>query len=90
GPGSQAAINAAASAANAGGARLAITGYTDRTGDLAQNQALARNRAVAVRDALIAAGVSEANIEMRPPAMVETGSTNAPELDARRVEISRL
>jgi outer membrane protein OmpA-like peptidoglycan-associated protein len=82
-------IQDAAAALKTDGGKVAITAYTDRTGDLAHNQELAKNRAVAVRDALVSAGVPLANIEMRPPAMVETGATNTMDADARRVEISR-
>ena len=72
------------------GAKIAITGYTDKTGDQKANGELAKNRAKAVRDALTAAGVPVANIEMRPPVFVEIGA-NAPAGDpaARRVEISK-
>jgi outer membrane protein OmpA-like peptidoglycan-associated protein len=72
------------------GAKIAVTGYTDKTGDQKANEELAKNRAKAVRDALTAAGVPVANIEMRPPVFVEIGA-NAPAGDpsARRVEISK-
>jgi hypothetical protein len=42
-----------------------------------------------VRDALKAAGVSEASIEMRPPLFVEQGA-GGNDAEARRVEISKL
>jgi outer membrane protein OmpA-like peptidoglycan-associated protein len=72
------------------GAKIAITGYTDKTGDQKANEELAKNRAKAVRDALTAAGVPVANIEMRPPAFVEVGAnTTAGDAEARRVEISK-
>ena len=83
-------IEAAAASLKTDGGKASITAYTDRTGDLAHNQELAKNRAVAVRDALVAAGVPTANIEMRPPAMVEAGAANTMDADARRVEINRL
>lgn len=86
----RAAINTAAAAATADGARLFVTGYTDRTGNLPLNERLAQSRATAVRDALVAAGVPAANIEMRPPAAVENGPTRTPDAEARRVEIGRL
>jgi outer membrane protein OmpA-like peptidoglycan-associated protein len=84
------AIESAAAALKTDGGKIAVTAYTDRTGDLAHNQQLARNRAVAVRDALVKAGVPEANIEMRPPSMVETGAADTMDANARRVEISRV
>ena len=72
------------------GAKIAITGYTDKTGDQTANEDLAKNRAVAVRDALTAAGIANANIEMRPPAFVEVGANaTAGDAQARRVEISK-
>lgn len=83
-------IEAAAASLKGDGGKVSITAYTDSTGDLAHNQELAKNRAVAVRDALVTAGVPTANIEMRPPAMVEAGAANTMDADARRVEINRL
>jgi len=72
------------------GAKIAITGYTDKTGDQKANEELAKNRAKAVRDAVTAAGVPVANIEMRPPMFVEVGvNTTAGDAEARRVEISK-
>jgi outer membrane protein OmpA-like peptidoglycan-associated protein len=82
------AIRAAASGAGATG-RVAITGYTDATGDLTANQELAKNRATAVRDALVAAGVAADRIEMRPPASVEANAAGGARA-ARRVEITRV
>jgi OmpA-OmpF porin, OOP family len=62
---------------------VAITGYTDRTGNEDQNVAVAKDRAVAVRDALVAEGVEESKIVMDPPAVVGTGN----DAEARRVDI---
>jgi outer membrane protein OmpA-like peptidoglycan-associated protein len=70
-------------------AKVGITGYTDRTGDAAKNEELAKNRAIAVRDALKAAGVAEASLELKAPAFVETG-TGGNLAEARRVEINKL
>lgn len=84
------AITTAADAIRGDGARVSITGFTDRTGNLAANEALAQRRAETVRDALVSAGVPAANIEMRPPAAVENGAMGAPDAEARRVEIARL
>lgn len=69
------------------GAKIAITGFTDGTGDAAANQGLARNRALAARAALKAAGVAEADIEMKEPIFVDTGGPGS-SADARRVEIT--
>jgi cytochrome c oxidase subunit 2 len=66
--------------------KVDITGYTDKTGDAAANETLAKDRAVAVRDALAAAGVPEASITMKPPFFV-TGAAN--DAEARRVDISK-
>jgi flagellar motor protein MotB len=68
--------------------KVTITGYTDKTGDMAQNEELAKSRALAVRDALKAAGVAEENIETKPPMFVEMGAAGG-DAEARRVEISR-
>jgi outer membrane protein OmpA-like peptidoglycan-associated protein len=88
GPDGTTVINAAADAIKKDNLKVAVTGYTDKTGDTAKNEELAKNRASAVRDALKAAGVEEANIELRPPLFVEVGaSTNSAE--ARRVEINK-
>jgi outer membrane protein OmpA-like peptidoglycan-associated protein len=81
-------IAGAADAIKKDSAKVAVTGYTDRTGDAAKNEELAKQRAKAVRDALVAAGVPEASIEMRPPMFVETGAAGS-DAEARRVEITR-
>jgi outer membrane protein OmpA-like peptidoglycan-associated protein len=67
-----------------GGRMLVISGFHDATGDAAKNAALARQRAVAVRDALKAAGVPERQIELKKPEQLAGGS----DAEARRVEIS--
>ena len=54
------------------------------------NEELAKNRAVAVHDKLTAAGIPDANIEMRPPVYVEIGADHASgDPQARRVEITK-
>ena len=65
--------------------KVDITGYTDKTGDSAANLTLAKERALAVRAALEAAGVSRDQIIMKPPAEVTGGGDNR---EARRVEIN--
>jgi outer membrane protein OmpA-like peptidoglycan-associated protein len=89
GPVSGATITAAAEMIKKDSARVAITGYTDKTGDMAVNEKLAKDRATAVRDALKAAGIAESGIELRPPVFVEVGSSG-PDQEARRVEINKL
>ncbi len=67
-----------------GGRTLVISGFHDATGDAVKNAALAKQRAVAVRDALKAAGVPERQIELKKPEQTAGGS----DAEARRVEIS--
>jgi outer membrane protein OmpA-like peptidoglycan-associated protein len=81
-------VSAAADAIKKDNLKVAVTGYTDKTGDTAKNEELAKNRAGAVRDALTAAGVPAANIEMKPPMFVEVGGTIT-DAEARRVEINK-
>jgi K(+)-stimulated pyrophosphate-energized sodium pump len=69
---------------NASG-KLAISGFHDASGNLAQNQEIAKNRALAVKQALLAAGVAEDRIMMQKPEQT-TGGAN--EAEARRVEVS--
>jgi uncharacterized protein YidB (DUF937 family)/outer membrane protein OmpA-like peptidoglycan-associated protein len=66
------------------GATVDITGFADKSGSAATNEELAKERAKAVRGALVAAGVPEARTNLAPPTSV-TGGPNDPE--ARRVEI---
>jgi hypothetical protein len=66
--------------------KYSVTGYTDKTGDPAHNEELAKNRAKAVKDAMVAAGVPEANITMQPPEYL-TGSYE--DRAARRVDINK-
>ena len=80
------AIAGAVDAIKKDGAKVDLTGYTDKTGDTAANEALAKSRAVVVRDALAAAGVPQASITMKPPFFV-TGAAN--DAEARRVDISK-
>jgi outer membrane protein OmpA-like peptidoglycan-associated protein len=61
-----------------------ISGYHDASGDAAQNAELAKNRAIAVRDALQANGVAPDLLVLDKP-ILAIGSTDARE--ARRVEM---
>ncbi|MEQ1661979.1 MAG: OmpA family protein [Thiobacillus sp.] len=65
-------------------ARVDISGFTDKTGDPVKNAELAKLRAFAVRDALLAAGVTEDRVNLKKPENI-TGS--AENFDARRVEV---
>ena len=62
-----------------------VTGFTDRTGDRSANVELAKRRATAVRDALIAEGIPADRVRLKPPQEV-TGSGS--DRDARRVELA--
>jgi outer membrane protein OmpA-like peptidoglycan-associated protein len=78
------ALQAVVDAAMANTSRIVlISGFHDPSGDPAKNAGLARNRALAARDALVAAGVPAERIKLRKPE-VTTGTGDARE--ARRVE----
>jgi outer membrane protein OmpA-like peptidoglycan-associated protein len=81
-------LAAVAEAIKKDGLKVTITGYTDKTGDVAKNEELAKSRASAVRDALKAAGVAEASVDMKPPMFVEVGAGGS-DAEARRVEINK-
>ena len=66
-------------------AKVALSGYVDATGNAAQNAELAKQRAVAVRDALTAGGVAADRIELRKPGQITAGQVD--KNAARRVEI---
>lgn len=66
-------------------AKLAVSGFHDKSGNLELNAELAKQRAFAVRDALIAAGIAETRIELRKPQDMEGGNDAR---EARRVEVS--
>ncbi|QNP48931.1 OmpA family protein [Diaphorobacter aerolatus] len=68
----------------AGGKRAQISGYHDITGDLTKNQELAKQRALAVADALKSLGVPEDRLDLRKPEQSLASDTNA---EARRVEV---
>ncbi len=66
------------------GKKAVISGFHDATGNAEQNAELAKNRALAVREALKALGVAEDIIELRKPEMTQGTGSNA---EARRVEV---
>jgi photosynthetic reaction center cytochrome c subunit len=68
-------------------AQAVISGYHSASGDLAQNQDLARRRAFAVRDALKAAGIDEARVVLEKPQQTEANAAGE-DPKARRVEIA--
>jgi outer membrane protein OmpA-like peptidoglycan-associated protein len=65
-------------------AKVVISGFHDATGNFDQNQELAKQRAMKVRDALTAAGVAADRIELRKPEQTTGG---ADDKEARRVEV---
>ena len=62
-----------------------ISSYHDASGDAAANAELAKQRAFAVRDLIVAAGASAATIELTKPTATLGG---ADPREARRVEVS--
>jgi cytochrome c oxidase cbb3-type subunit 2 len=74
-----------AAKAAAAGKTLSISGFHDATGDQAANQALAKQRAFAVRDALVALGVDAGQLELISPALSTGEGSHA---QARRVEVA--
>ena len=62
---------------------VAITGYTDQTGDEAGNADLARDRATAVRDALLNEGLEEGRIVMDPPKVLTDEEAERVDIDMR-------
>ena len=84
-------IREAAACIKEKGLKVDITGYTDKTGDVEHNLELAKNRAKAVQDALVAEGLAVETITLKPPMFYTiigttgTGST----AEARRVEINK-
>ncbi|WP_442774373.1 ammonium transporter [Sphaerotilus montanus] len=70
-------------AANAD-AKVQLSGFADNSGSLEVNKELAKQRALAVREALKAAGVDEARVVLQKPEDITAGEGDA----ARRVEIT--
>jgi K(+)-stimulated pyrophosphate-energized sodium pump len=62
-----------------------LSGFADPTGDAARNLELAKQRAMTVRDELVAAGAPAAQIELVKPTDVIVGQGG--DADARRVDI---
>lgn len=73
------------SEAVAQGHTVVISGYHDATGSAALNAELAKKRAMAVRDALVAQGVPADRITLEKPAETTGGMSAA---EARRVEVT--
>ena len=76
---------AIAKAKGSASAKVVISGYHDATGNLEQNQDLAKKRAFAVRDAIKSgAGVGDDRFEMKKPEVTQGSGNDA---EARRVEV---
>lgn len=75
---------AARSLSDAPGKKLLIAGFHDPSGNPAHNAELAKQRAKAVRAALVAAGTDAARVLMRKPEQTALGG---PPDEARRVEV---
>jgi outer membrane protein OmpA-like peptidoglycan-associated protein len=67
------------------GHKLVISGFHDASGDAAKNVELAKQRAVAVRDALLKSGVQADQLQLNRPR--QAGADGPPE-QARRVEVA--
>ncbi|MCA0323995.1 MAG: OmpA family protein [Proteobacteria bacterium] len=65
------------------GKMAVVSGFVDSTGNAAQNEELAKQRAFAVRDQLKALGVAEDKIELKKPENLDAGAG----AQARRVEV---
>ena len=61
-----------------------LSGFHDETGGVAVNAAVSKNRALSVREALVAGGVPAERVLLRRPAVTLGGSEAA---EARRVEV---
>ena len=68
-------------------ARATISGYHSASGDPAQNRELAKQRAFAVRDALVAAGVSDKRVVLDKPQQVQANA-GGEDASSRRVEVT--
>jgi photosynthetic reaction center cytochrome c subunit len=68
-------------------ARATISGYHSASGDAAANEGLAKNRAIAVRDALKTAGIPDDQLVLDKP-LVEQANVAGEDPKARRVEVS--
>ena len=66
------------------GKKAVVSGFVDSSGNAAQNEELAKQRAQAVRDQLKALGIAEDRIELQKPGNIDAGA----DAQARRVEVS--
>ena len=68
-------------------AKASISGYHSASGELASNQQLAKDRAVKVRDSIVAAGIAPARVALDKPLQAEA-NLSGEDPAARRVEVS--
>ena len=67
------------------GKKAIVSGYVDSSGNAAQNEELAKQRAFVVRDALVSLGIGEDKLELHKPEATTAAASNA---EARRVEVA--
>ncbi len=67
------------------GKRAIISGFHDTTGSVALNEELSKQRAIAVRAALVRLSVGEDKVDLRKPTETTAAGSNA---EARRVEVT--
>ncbi len=72
-------------AMKAGPNPIDVTGFADRTGNHAANVELAKRRALAVRDALVAEGIPAERVQLKTPRDITGSGTDD---EARRVELA--
>jgi photosynthetic reaction center cytochrome c subunit len=68
-------------------AKATVSGYHSATGDAAHNHELAKNRAIAVREALKTAGIAEDRVVLEKP-LAEQANVAGEDPKARRVEVT--
>ena len=68
-------------------AKVSLSGFHSASGDAAQNEALARQRAMSVRDALVAAGIAADRIVLDKPQSAEANVAGE-DPKARRVQLA--
>ena len=67
------------------GKTAVVSGFHDTTGSQQVNEELSKQRAIAVRDALLALGVQESSVELHKPENTAVAGNPA---EARRVEVT--
>ncbi len=67
-------------------AKIILSGYVDATGSAQKNKEIAKKRAIAVKDKLIAKGISDTNVVLEKPQNIQA-NIDVSSKEARRVEI---